>query len=43
MHTAEKSAPKPSSFHIEIAIEMLEKYKSKCIDQIPARTNQSTR
>jgi hypothetical protein len=41
MHTVEPLVPEPSSFKVEIIIEKLKKYKSPCIDQIPAEMIQA--
>jgi len=36
IHTAEPLVPEPSAFEVEMVIEMLNRYRSKGIDQIPA-------
>jgi hypothetical protein len=41
IHTAEPLVPEPSFSEVEIAIEMLERYKSPGIDQIPAELIQA--
>ena len=37
IHTAEPMVPEPSAFDIGMAIEMLKRYKSPGVDQIPAK------
>jgi hypothetical protein len=37
MHTAEPMVPEPSASEVEMAIEMLKRYKSPGVDQIPAK------
>jgi hypothetical protein len=41
IHTAEPLVPDPSTFDVLIAIEKLKRYKSPCIDQIPAELIQA--
>ena len=36
IHTAEPPVPEQSVFKVELTIEKLKRYKSPCIDQIPA-------
>jgi hypothetical protein len=41
MHTAKLLVPEPRSFEVKIATEILKRYKSPGIDQIPAEPIQA--
>jgi hypothetical protein len=41
MHTAKPFVPEPSASEVEVAIGKLQRYKSPCVDRIPAELIQA--